>query len=418
MPEDQTEVLVVGAGPVGLLTALVLAEAGIEVRIIDHEERTTARSYACALHPGTLRVLSRFGLAAPLVERGRRLKTVAFYEGQTRRAELQLAQVGGDFPFLLVLPQNVLEEVLEDRLRQVGVQVQWNHRFDSFEDQREFVDATIEKLGGTSTGYIVPHWEKVVKNRRTLRAQFLVGADGANSLVRARLGIEHERFGTTEFFAAFEFGSDQELADEVCVVLDAETTNVLWPLTEHRCRWTFQLIKSEVSSEFPEKERRATHFVPKQVDQALCQRVQKFAAHRAPWFTAGVKEVFWCTDVAFDHRLAGELGSGRCWLAGDAAHQTGPVGAQSMNVGLAEATDLAAKLQGVLRQGRKLGSLKRYGQERRTEWRRLLGQEGGLIAGNDTPPWVRDRRTRLLSCLPGAGEDLVNLAGQLKLTWK
>ena len=91
MREERTEVLVVGAGPVGLLTAILLAEAGIEVRIIDREERTTARSYACALHPRTLKLLDRMGLAAPMIERGRRVEKIAFYDGATRQAEVKLS---------------------------------------------------------------------------------------------------------------------------------------------------------------------------------------------------------------------------------------------------------------------------------------------------------------------------------------
>ena len=95
MREERTEVLVVGAGPVGLLTAILLAEAGIEVRIIDREERTTARSYACALHPRTLKLLDRMGLAAPIIERGRRIEKIAFYDGATRQAEVKLSELGG-----------------------------------------------------------------------------------------------------------------------------------------------------------------------------------------------------------------------------------------------------------------------------------------------------------------------------------
>src|SRR5271166_6098469 len=91
MREERTEVLVVGAGPVGLLTAILLAEAGIEVKIIDREERTTARSYACALHARTLNLLQQLGLAAPILEHGRRVQTVAFYDREARRAEVKLS---------------------------------------------------------------------------------------------------------------------------------------------------------------------------------------------------------------------------------------------------------------------------------------------------------------------------------------
>src|ERR1035441_10449506 len=98
MREERTEVLVVGAGPVGLLTAILLAEAGIEVRIIDREDRTTSRSYACALHPRTLKLLEGLGLAAPVLEAGRRVEKIAFYDGATRQAEVKLSQLGGGVP--------------------------------------------------------------------------------------------------------------------------------------------------------------------------------------------------------------------------------------------------------------------------------------------------------------------------------
>jgi 2-polyprenyl-6-methoxyphenol hydroxylase-like FAD-dependent oxidoreductase len=350
MREERTEVLVVGAGPVGLLTAILLAEAGIEVRIIDREERTTVRSYACALHPRTLKLLDRMGLAAPMIERGRRVEKIAFYDGASRQAEVKLSQLGGAFPFMAILPQNVFEDALEQRLRKAGVAVNWKHRFNDLQSDAGAVAATVEELGATATGYIVPHWETVVKRSFPVHAQFLVGADGYGSLVRQRLGIEHTRVAGPEFFAAYEFEPAEKVEDEVRVVLDESSTNVLWPLLGNRCRWTFQLLKSEMAREFPEKERRGARVAQPAVDETIRQYVERVAKKRAPWFTAGVKEITWCTEVVFEQRVAKQFGRDRCWLAGDAAHQTGPVGVQSMNVGMAEAVTLAGSLRRILRE--------------------------------------------------------------------
>ena len=89
-------------------------------------------------------------------------------------------------------------------------------------------------------------------------------------------------------------------------------------------------------------------FSQKAVDEQIRQYVEKVARHRAPWFSAGVKEITWCTEVVFEQRLAKQFGRDRCWLVGDAAHQTGPVGVQSMNVGMAEAEALAGVLRKIV----------------------------------------------------------------------
>ena len=415
MREERTEVLVVGAGPVGLLTAILLAEAGIEVRIIDREERTTVRSYACALHPGTLKLLDRLGLAAPMIELGRRIEKIAFYDGPTRQAEVKLSQLGGAFPFMVILPQNAFEDALEQRLRKAGVAVNWNHRFNEVQSEADAVVATVEELGATATGYIVPHWETVVKQSFPLRAQFLIGADGYGSLVRQRLSIDNNRVAGPEYFAAYEFEPGEKVEDEVRVVLDQASTNVLWPLLGNRCRWTFQLLKSEMASEFPEKERRGGRVAQTTVDENIRQYVEKVAKRRAPWFTAGVKGIAWCTEVVFEQRVANHFGRDRCWLVGDAAHQTGPVGVQSMNVGMGEAVSLAGTLRRILREKAPLRLLEACDQEWQAEWRRLLGLTGGLKPRNDSGPWVGERRGRILSCLPASHEDVAPLAGQLGL---
>ena len=415
MRDEQTEVLVVGAGPVGLLTAIVAAEAGLAVKIIDQEARTTARSYACALHPHTLKLLDGMGLAAAMVDQGRRIETVAFYDHESRRAELKVSELGGAFPFLLILPQSAVEEVLEQRLHKAGVTVNWRHRFDSFQEQGEMVTATVEELGGTATGYIVPHWETVVVKRIPVHAHFVVGADGHASLVRQRLGIENTRVAGPEFFAAYEFEADGPTEPEVRVVLDDTTTNVLWPLAGNRCRWTFQLIKTKGASDFPEKERRPGRFAQPKVDEEIRQYVELVARQRAPWFTAKLRALTWCTDVVFEHRVARQFGRNHCWLAGDAAHQTGPAGVQSMNVGMSEAAALVGILRKILRERASLEELEAYDREGQEEWRRLLGLAGGLKSRGNTSAWVSDRRARILPCLPGSGADLTRLAAQLQL---
>jgi 3-(3-hydroxy-phenyl)propionate hydroxylase len=290
----------------------------------------------------------------------------------------------------------------------------WGHRFDDQKNDDESVVVQVEKLGGTAMGYIVPHWETVVQKRFKIRARYVVGADGHNSLVRQRVGIEYESFGETEAFVACEFATDTESDDEVRIVLDNGTTNVLWPLPGNAHRWTFQLIHSDVLSDFPEKDRAVSR-----MEQVLNEQIRggllRLAHHRAPWFSTKVDGIAWCKQVKFEHRLAGQFYKDRCLLAGDAGHQTGPVGVQSMNAGLREAQALAEKLEKVLHEEAPANVLETYNQECLNQWRQLLGLTGGLRARAATDSWVRARLKRILPCLPGSGKELNRIAEQLEL---
>lgn len=417
MRETQTEVLVVGAGPVGLFAALELHQSGVEVTVIERDSRTAARSYACALHPHTLSRLKTLGLLEDVLKLGRRVDKVAFYDGNSRQGELNLAALPSEFPFLLVLPQSAFESVLATKLRQTGVALHWSHRFVEAMEETHEVVSTVEELAGTSTGYIVPHWETTVKERMALRSQFLLGTDGFHSTVRQSLHIDNQTLGEPEVFAAFEFETDDPVADEVRVVLDDSTTNVLWPLPDRKYRWTFQLLRSEFPESFPEKERRAVRLLQPEMDERIRQYVQTVAGRRAPWFSAAIKDVTWCSEVRFQRRMASSFGHGRCWLAGDAAHQTGPVGVQSMNAGFAEVEMLAQLISRIQKQKASLEIMGTYEKAQNIRWHHLLGKSGALKNRAQTNTWAAKRAGRLLSCLPGLDSDLSALATQLGLDW-
>src|SRR5262249_12895769 len=149
------------------------------------------------------------------------------------------------------------------------------------------------------------------------------------------------------------------------------TTNVLWPLPNNRYRWTFQLQQHDRPVEFPEKERRAVRLSQPQVDERIVHYVQKLSHERAPWFTAGVKSITWCSEVAFERRLVKQFGKDRCWWAGDAAHQTGRVGIQSMNLGFCEAVNSVELLKKILRKNAPISSLNAYNRQQQGRWQIL-----------------------------------------------
>ena len=119
--------------------------------------------------------------------------------------------------------------------------------------------------------------------------------------------------------------------------------------------------------------------------------------------------------MRFERRLASSFGDGRLWLAGDAAHLTGPGGVQSMNLGLAEASDLTTRIAGVLREAKPLSSIAAYDESWSSEWRRMMGLSASL-RGPSADPWAASHAGQLLSCLPAHGEEAVKLAEQVGLT--
>ncbi len=413
---DNPEVLVVGAGPVGLFAALSLAKQGVRVQIVDREWRTGAHSYALALHGHSLQLLEELGLANAILEQAHRVDTVGLYDAKARRTEMRLLDPGGPFPFMAVMPQDRLERVLEKALEDHGVQVQWNHEVARLEQNEKQVSATIHRLEKQSAGYAVARTEWVIANTIQVRAPFVIGADGHRSTVRRSLGIEFAEMQPPQHFAVFEFRTDAELGKEMRVAFTRTGTNVLWPLPDGLCRWSFQLADFNL----PASTRKKDRVIVQEVGGAefpviAAQRLRTLAAENAGWFRGSIEEIQWQIAVRFERRLAERFGQRRLWLAGDAGHTTSPVGMQSMNIGFREAQSLAEAISSALRGKGSADALESYGRHRTDEWRFLFGIGGGLVSTAATDPWVAEHTDRLLPCIPASRDVYARLAEQLGL---
>lgn len=406
VPVEKPDVLIAGAGPVGLLAGLTLADQGLQIQVVDQARRPAARSYALALHPQSLRLLDQAGVAADLLERAHRVERLAFYEGTERRAVLDFTRLPVDYPFLAVLPQQILEGTLESALGRRGVPVHWNHRLAELHLGGGGAAATIETLKGEPA---------VVEDGYDVRPELLLGADGHRSIVRHALGASCVEMGPAELFAVFELMTDGPDENEVRVVLTDRKAAVLWPLGGRRYRWSLQIEEWEGFEEPRFKSRRFPEIADEPFPYLVRSRLEELIAELAPWFEAGIGEIIWSMTVRFERRLAGRFGRGKAWLAGDSAHLASPVGAQSMNVGLREAYDLARRFGRVLREEDPGDLLERYEAERRHEWRQLLGASGRPEPGPGADPWVRKHAARILPCVPASGDDLALLLRQIGL---
>jgi len=430
------EVLVVGAGPVGLLAALKLANRGVRVGIVDREWRPGAHSYALALHARSLALLDELGLRDRVLEAAYPVRTVAVYDDAgERRAEMRLpgGDEAGGAGCVAVMRQDALEKLLADALKRAGVKVAWNHEVVRLVPEDDRVGVTINELAKDTVGYAVAHTNWVVARSSDFNVPWVVGADGHRSSVRRMLSVGFAESGPAQHFAVFEFKTTADLGDEMRLVLGEQTADVLWPLPDGYCRFSFELPDFSASQAISEKGsdplglRGLTPFrigtksrVPVEIGTARFpvlseESLRTLLGERAPWFEGEVEEIRWRIVVRFERRLAEAFGRGRMWLAGDAGHITGPAGMQSMNVGLREADELAGILATVLRDRAPEEGVREYNKKRLEEWQFLLGIEGGLVPKPGADPWVAQNAGRLLPCIPAAGDDLEALAAQIGL---
>jgi len=374
-----------------MFAALCLTERGVPVRILDKYGRTALRSYALALHPHSLRLMDELGVAATLVDRGQILRNIAVHH-QGGIAEIDFAAVGGTHPFVLTLPQLLLEAALEKRLEDNGVSVEWNHQLLTFDAGHDGVTALVANRPEDSDFPV-----DVATHR--IHSIFLIGADGYDSLTRRLMRIEHTVSGDPISLGLMEFEKDMSSPEQMHVVLGDDTTDVLWPLGAERGRWSVQINDPE--------------------DGEDASRIKDHVRQRSPWYGDDFGTIEWVTGVRFEPRIAERFGRGPVWLVGDAARFTSPIGVQSMNVGFREAHDLARRIAGILRDGRPPKLLDYYNEERQREWKMMLGIKDRLRTDGELPAWARAAAPRLVQSLPASGHDLNLLLEQigLRLYW-
>jgi len=413
----EVDVLVVGAGPVGMLTALRLSRGGARVRIIDEAPHTATHSHACILHSESLRLLAAEGLKAELTASGRPIGMMGMYDGAARMADVQLDMAADSFGQVMALPQSSLEDFLETQLQRAGVTVAWNHRLERLHVGAEGVLATVSRLTESAKGYIIPEWEWVVDETFEVEAKYLIGADGRNSSVRRSLGWKFESVSQPKRFVVFEAVIEGGKADEIRVGFDEAGVNAFyWPLPGKRCRLAFRVEGGDMSPPPYEKERQNVWVVRRGENEEQIQQLRQLSLKMAPWFEAAVEELDWVAEVEFAPGRSQSFGDGCCWLVGDAAHVGWPAGVQSMNSGLREAVVVGNGIKGLLSRNTTVDALKAASMEFVREWECLL-RPNPVRAIDGAKPWVEAHATHLPSCLPATGPALSGLLGQLRLAW-
>lgn len=395
--ERKTQVLVVGAGPVGLLSALRLRQRGIDVAIIDQNEHDTAKSFAVVLHSRTLALLGDLGLFEPFVWQGQAFKRIVVFSGGERRAILDVPANGELADGGLTLPQNVLRSALEHALQKDGVYVEYLHRLSALKQDETVVRADVvrrEPVSAPLSSQGRFEWRDVEK--LSLEADYVIGTDGRSSAVRKSMGIGLREAAPPQLFGFFDVPHEPPAGQSVELVIGPETS-AMYPLHGGNTRYTFELPAPPV----------------KPLD---AEKLRELRQARMPWHTAGHDSVEWSGVHAFERTLVERFGQGRVWLAGDAAHTTSPLGAQSLNVGLREARELANTVADAIATGDRQRLSTGYDVQRELEWRKLLSLGGKPNLSPSTPSWAKQQLRDLVASLPATGADLDDWLAALGMT--
>ena len=371
-----TDVLIVGAGPVGLTAAIVLIQHGHEVTVVDRQAEGTNTSRAAVVHPHTLELLEPYGVVAQLVARGVHTPTFAIRDRDEILIAVPFSALPTPYPYTLMISQADTEAFLLNRLEELGGKV--------------VRPASVIGIQQTSDQAIA-----TFADGQQIRARYLIGADGMHSTVREQAGIAFTGGTYGESFALADVRLSGGVAagipnDQVILYFSPAGLVVVAPLPDGMYR-----IVATVDE------------APQHPDIAF---VQSLLDERGPVAEpAVVEEVVWGSRFRVHHRVADAFRDHRILLAGDAAHVHSPAGGQGMNLGIEDAVVLGEHLAQVLDAGADDVVLDEYAATRRHTARGVVSMTSRLTelatASARRRP-LRNRVMRLAGKLPAVRRTL------------
>jgi 2-polyprenyl-6-methoxyphenol hydroxylase-like FAD-dependent oxidoreductase len=334
--EKHTKVLIVGAGPSGLMMAAQLLRYGIQPIIIDSKLGPTNHSKALGVQARSLEIYRQMGVIDPIINGGKQATGLSFNEDGKEVATLPIANIGEGltlFPFVLFYQQSKNERLLLDFLTQNSCPVYWCTTLVSLKQTVSRAELQLQQ--GDQIRDITCDW--------------LIGADGAHSIVRKQLQIPFsgETYGHNFYLADLELDNAELNENKVQLFLTKKGFAGFFPMPEANC---YRIVGS-LPDEYDQKE-----------DLALEQALPNL--NEIIGFSINTVHNNWFTVYHLHHRMADKFRVQRCFLIGDAAHIHSPVGAQGMNTGLQDAYNLAWKLAGVVNNQLKESILDSYENER------------------------------------------------------
>jgi 3-(3-hydroxy-phenyl)propionate hydroxylase len=334
------KIIIAGGGPVGLVVGLILGRAGVDVTVLDQGDIVHQEPRAATIHPASLDILDELGVYERIEPLGLVCPIVNYYDQQELLASFDHAVLAGEtrHPWVLQCEQDKVSRVLFAMSRDVPtLDIRTETEVVGCSQSADAVEVEVARADGT---------------RERIKGRYLIGADGARSLVRSSAGIEFEGFTYGERFMII--GTPYDFAQAGYAYRNYISDPVEW----------YNLFK--ISWKGPPGVYRLV--VPVSLDEALdddriletCQRkFQRFHPRSEPY------EIVLYDSYVVHQRVAATFRKGRIILAGDAAHLNSPIGAMGMNSGIHDAVNLAGNLLRVLNREEDEGALDRYVRQRR-----------------------------------------------------
>ncbi|WP_344443649.1 FAD-dependent monooxygenase [Kitasatospora nipponensis] len=362
----ESDVVIVGGGPTGLLLAGDLATAGLRVSVLEKRGKESNLTRAFTVHARTLEQLDARGLADELIGTGTTLAELRLFG----RLRIDLATLPSRFPFVLVTPQSQTERLLLERAVKAGAVLLRDHRLTGLRQDAEGVTLQAETEQGTVTH----------------RARYVVGTDGVRSTVRELLGIPYPGESVVSSVLLADVRLERAPTDVITAGATQDGFGFLAPFGDG---W-YRVIAWDRTRQLPDD-------APVELDEIAD------ITRRTLGVDYGLHDARWMSRFHSDERQVPRYRDGRVLLAGDAAHCHSPAGGQGMNTGLQDAANLSWKLAAVVNGWAPESLLDSYHDERHPVGRSVLRSSGALIR----LALAQTAATRALRSVVGALADAV-----------
>ena len=390
-----TDVLIAGAGPVGLSAAAELRRHAVRCRLVDRLPARLPYAKAVGIQPRTLEIWDRMGLARTVLEAAVPMRGQLIYVNGREQARIDL-QLPPEVPYgFAALPQYETERLLEEYVAGLGTAIERGTELLSFTQDADGVTARLRSASGAE---------------EEVRARYLIGCDGAHSIVRKGLGLGFEGGAFPEEYMLADVEADWDLPAGYGVrsshrADDGSTDDLLVciPLPGAGRYRMSMLVPAELSTAAKDGASTPGDDVAHGLEHGRApelSHIQAVVDRLAPR-PAALSRMRWSSVFRISHRIVDRYGDGRVFVAGDAAHIHPPTGAQGMNTGIQDACNLAWKLALVIKGEAGPALLASYDAERRPVGEEVVGRTvrhatHGIGADSDDPRTLMLREAQLL----------------------